>query len=44
MLCVIGPIAAKMAIEKRVQIHDVVLMLIAIVMASWGTYVGITKA
>lgn len=37
VLCVIGPIAAKVAIEGRCGFFDGFVMVLAIVMAVWGT-------
>ncbi|EJD04149.1 uncharacterized protein FOMMEDRAFT_82137 [Fomitiporia mediterranea MF3/22] len=37
MLCVIGPVAAKICLERRCGLKDGALMVIAIVMATWGT-------
>jgi vesicular inhibitory amino acid transporter len=37
MICVIGPISAKIALEGRCGLVDVSLLAIAIVMATWGT-------
>ena len=37
MLCVIGPILAKMSLEGEVKIMDVVILTSSIVMALWGT-------
>jgi vesicular inhibitory amino acid transporter len=36
-LCVIGPIAAKMSLEREAKIVDVVILTSSIVMALWGT-------
>ncbi|KAH9968916.1 transmembrane amino acid transporter protein-domain-containing protein [Russula dissimulans] len=36
-LCVIGPIAAKISLEKRATVVDVLLMMSSIIMALWGT-------
>ncbi|CAE7191913.1 unnamed protein product [Rhizoctonia solani] len=40
MLCVIGPICAKAALNKRLEILDAVLLVIAIGMAAAGTWVA----
>ena len=43
MICVIGPVSAKVMLEggwKKIQLHDLLLLLIAIVMAAWGTTVA----
>jgi len=37
VLCVIGPIVAKMSLEGEAKIVDVVILTSSIVMASWGT-------
>jgi vesicular inhibitory amino acid transporter len=37
MICVIGPISAKIALEGRCKSVDALLLAIAIVMATWGT-------
>ncbi|KAG1867878.1 transmembrane amino acid transporter protein-domain-containing protein [Suillus subalutaceus] len=37
VICVIGPISAKIALEGRYGLVDVSLLAIAIVMATWGT-------
>ncbi|KAJ7156133.1 transmembrane amino acid transporter protein-domain-containing protein, partial [Mycena filopes] len=37
VLCVIGPIAAKIALERRCGVFDGVVMLLAVGMAVWGT-------
>jgi len=37
MLCVIGPIVAKMTLQRRVTAVDVVILMVSIVMATWGT-------
>jgi vesicular inhibitory amino acid transporter len=36
-LCVIGPIAAKISLERRATVLDVLLMISSIIMALWGT-------
>jgi vesicular inhibitory amino acid transporter len=38
MLCVIGPVAAKSAIVGRWGVWDALLLVVAIVMAVWGTF------
>lgn len=43
-LCVIGPLAAKMSVERRITFHDTVLIVIATIMATWATYIAITTA
>ncbi|KAG1801426.1 transmembrane amino acid transporter protein-domain-containing protein [Suillus plorans] len=37
MICVIGPISAKIALEGRCSLTDASFLAIAIVMATWGT-------
>ena len=37
MLCVIGPISAKSAMLGRCGVWDIILLVIATVMAAWGT-------
>jgi len=37
MICVIGPISAKIALEGRCKSIDALLLAVAIVMATWGT-------
>lgn len=37
MICVIGPISAKIALEGRCSFIDASLLIIAILMATWGT-------
>ncbi|KAG2350557.1 hypothetical protein BDR05DRAFT_954656 [Suillus weaverae] len=37
LICVIGPISAKIALEGRCSLVDASLLSIAIVMATWGT-------
>jgi len=39
-LCVIGPIAAKMSLEGKATVGDVVILVSSIVMALWGTVAG----
>ena len=39
-ICVIGPICAKMAIDGRARPFDWIILVIAIVMAAWGTAVA----
>ncbi|KAG8925667.1 hypothetical protein FRC01_009853 [Tulasnella sp. 417] len=43
-LCVIGPLAAKMSIERRVTWYDCLMIVIATVMATWATYIAIATA
>lgn len=38
MLCVIGPVLAKSALAGRWGFLDIVLLIIAVVMAAWGTF------
>jgi vesicular inhibitory amino acid transporter len=40
VLCVIGPIVAKMSLEGEAKIVDVVILTSSIVMALWGTTAG----
>ncbi|KAJ7500945.1 transmembrane amino acid transporter protein-domain-containing protein [Mycena galericulata] len=44
VLCVIGPIAAKVALERRCGVFDGVVMVLAIVMAVWGTGAAFLEA
>lgn len=37
MLCVIGPVSAKVALQKKCSKWDAILLIIAVVMATWGT-------
>ncbi|KAJ7677023.1 transmembrane amino acid transporter protein-domain-containing protein [Mycena polygramma] len=37
VLCVIGPIAAKVALERRCGVFDGLVIILAVVMAMWGT-------
>ncbi|KAJ6502783.1 transmembrane amino acid transporter protein-domain-containing protein [Mycena vitilis] len=37
VLCVIGPIAAKVALERRCGVFDGLVIIMAVVMAVWGT-------
>lgn len=37
MLCVIGPISAKSALAGRWGVLDVLLLIVAVIMAVWGT-------
>ncbi|CAL1696011.1 unnamed protein product [Somion occarium] len=37
LLCVIGPILAKMALRGQVKWYDALVLAVAIVMATWGT-------
>lgn len=37
LLCVIVPISAKIALNGRIGVWDVFLLVVAVVMASWGT-------
>lgn len=38
LLCVIGPISAKIAIDKKCTKLDAAILLIGVVMALWGTF------
>lgn len=40
IICIIGPIGAKIAIEKRCSFFDGLVLAIGIVMAVWGTVVA----
>ncbi|KAJ6627226.1 transmembrane amino acid transporter protein-domain-containing protein [Mycena sp. CBHHK59/15] len=37
LLCVIGPVAAKVSISGRCRVYDGVIMTLALLMAVWGT-------
>jgi len=37
ILCVIGPIVAKMSLEREVTIMDAMILTSSIIMALWGT-------
>lgn len=37
LLCVIGPVSAKIALNGRANLWDVFLLVTAVVMATWGT-------
>lgn len=37
VLCVIGPICAKIALEGRCGVFDGAIVALAVVMAVWGT-------
>lgn len=37
MLCVIGPVSAKSALAGRWSVWDVLLLVVAVIMAVWGT-------
>ena len=37
LLCVIGPVSAKIALERKCKWKDGALLLIAVVMTVWGT-------
>jgi vesicular inhibitory amino acid transporter len=39
-ICVIGPIAAKIALEGAWTVFDAIMLVLAVVMASWGTLVA----
>lgn len=43
-LSVIGPLAAKMSIERKITWYDSLLIVIAVIMAVWATYIAITMA
>lgn len=38
LLCVIGPISAKIVVEKRYTRWDILILSIGVAMASWGTF------
>lgn len=38
LLCVIGPISAKMALTGECKFWDIVLLCLAVIMAAWGTF------
>jgi len=38
VICVIGPISAKIALDGRCQWYDATLLGVSILMAVWGTY------
>lgn len=38
LMCVIGPISAKIAIEKECNKLDGLILVVGIAMASWGTF------
>jgi vesicular inhibitory amino acid transporter len=44
MLCVIGPIAAKTTIQRKVTIIDAVILMVSILMAVWGTVAAFRSA
>ncbi|KAG1783774.1 transmembrane amino acid transporter protein-domain-containing protein [Suillus placidus] len=44
MICAIGPISAKIALEGRCSLVDASLLTIAIVMATWGTLAAFLTA
>ncbi|KAF7316812.1 Aa-trans domain-containing protein [Mycena chlorophos] len=44
VLCVIGPIAAKIALNGRCGVFDGVVGVLAVVMAVWGTYAAFLEA
>lgn len=37
MLCVIGPVSAKVALAGKCSFTDAGLLVVAVVMAAWGT-------
>ncbi|KAG8986496.1 hypothetical protein FRB94_014061 [Tulasnella sp. JGI-2019a] len=43
-LCVIGPLAAKMSLERRIGFMDLIMLIVAVIMASWATYIAIVAA
>ena len=38
LMCVIGPISAKIAIDKKCTKWDALILLVGVTMASWGTF------
>lgn len=38
LMCVIGPVSAKIAIDKKCTKHDAFILVVGIAMASWGTF------
>lgn len=38
LICVIGPISAKIAIDRKCSLFDGSILLIGVAMASWGTF------
>ncbi|KAG7099387.1 hypothetical protein E1B28_001242 [Marasmius oreades] len=44
MLCIIGPVAAKVALERECGLADGVILAIGVVMAVWGTGPAIVAA
>lgn len=43
-LCVIGPILAKLSLERRATVVDVLILMSSIVMALWGTVAAFWSA
>jgi len=43
-LCVIGPIAAKVSLERKATVVDLLLMMASIAMALWGTAAALWSA
>ncbi|KAI0053292.1 hypothetical protein FA95DRAFT_1552343 [Auriscalpium vulgare] len=37
VLCVIGPVAAKLALERKRNVWDLAILLTAVIMAGWGS-------
>jgi vesicular inhibitory amino acid transporter len=44
MLCVIGPVSAKIALAGRCGVWDALWLTIAIVMAIWGTFAALSSS
>lgn len=38
LICVVGPISAKVAIEKKCSKLDALILVIGVAMGLWGTY------
>ena len=38
LMCVIGPVSAKIAIDKKYTKHDALILVVGVAMASWGTF------
>jgi len=37
LICIIGPISAKIAMERKCGVFDGLVVVVAVVMAVWGT-------
>lgn len=44
LICVIGPVSAKAALAGRCGFFDAALLMIAVVMAAWGTVAALWSA